>query len=140
MKKGRPKRIITEEEKINKNEKVTCDKCGKDIVRAYIEKHVLWVHDGVRPFQCKLCDKAFIKKCVLKRHVQSFHEKQKNHICDLCGKAFSMFQHLKIHRESQHEGKTPKVTCKLCNKSFTRAGYLRKHMKIIHEGDRTFYK
>ena len=135
------KKLSKLERKIkDKETTVTCDKCGKDFRRSYIEQHVKWVHEGFKPFKCKLCDKAFIKESMVKRHVLLFHEKQKNYVCHLCGKAFSTDQHLQRHRESIHEGIINKVTCELCNKSFTRMGYLRKHKKIIHEGDRTFYK
>ena len=138
---GPTKKLSKLERRIKDRETtITCDKCGKDFRRSYISEHIKWVHEGVKPFNCKLCDKAFIKESMLIRHVQLFHKKQKNFVCHLCGKAFSTNQHLQRHRESIHEGIINKVTCELCNKSFTRMGYLRKHKKIIHEGDRTFYK
>ena len=119
---------------------VACEICGKNVRRGSIKKHVEWVHEGVKPYNCKICNKAFNRERMVQRHVQLFHEKQKNFVCDLCGKSFGTNDSFKRHKENIHEGIINKVTCELCNKSFTRAGYLRKHIKIMHEGDRTFYK
>ena len=119
---------------------VTCEICGKNVRKDYIKKHVEWVHEGVKPYNCKICNKAFNREIMVKRHVQLFHDKQKNFVCHLCGKRFGTDTCIKRHIENIHEGIINKVTCELCNKSFTRAGYLRKHIKIMHEGDRTFYK
>jgi hypothetical protein len=39
-----------------------------------MKKHVALVHEGKKPFQCKVCDKCFAEKSKMNKHMASFHE------------------------------------------------------------------
>ena len=49
-----------------------------------LKKHVLSVHDKVKPFKCELCEYAASEAGNLKRHVLGVHEKMKNFKCKQC--------------------------------------------------------
>ena len=60
-----------------------------------LKKHILAVHDGIKPFKCEICcsqfafnaglriicDAKFTRKADLKIHIDAVHEKKKKHTC-----------------------------------------------------------
>ena len=76
-----------------------CDKEFKTLYRLYV--HDL-THDGLKPFKCNICFKAFSEKCTLKAHKKT-HMKNILFNCILCdfkcGKSIDLAIHYKeIHK------------------------------------------
>ena len=69
-----------------------------------LKTHVNSVHDGVKPFECIICNEKFTQRQNLKRHTESVHEKKKPYKCDLCERDFTQKLHLKKHMNRVHEG------------------------------------
>lgn len=58
-----------------------CPDCGKSFTGAYLRKHKLTVHKGLRPFVCTLCQKCFGQYSDLNRHLrghQTQNKREKN--------------------------------------------------------------
>ena len=68
--------------------------------------HIESVHEGKKPFACKICDASFGKKGNLKKHTESVHEGKKPFKCNECDAVFSqkgtLKQHLAIHGEKDY--------------------------------------
>lgn len=58
------------------------------------------IHEGVFPFPCKICGRAFAQKEMLTRHIR-IHTKEKPFSCYFCQQKFSgggsIFSHIRIH-------------------------------------------
>ena len=68
-----------------------------------LKKHILCVHEGIKPHKCDLCGKAFSRQSAVNDHVKIFHEGIKDFQCDLCGKEFNHKSHLNRHKKNVHE-------------------------------------
>ena len=71
----------------------------------HIKVHRETVHEGKKPFKCKICNATFSQKGHLKSHNTSIHERKKSFKCNLCDGCFSQKGSLKVHVDSIHEGK-----------------------------------
>ena len=56
---------------------------------------------GERPFQCKICEKAFNQKNALNIHLKK-HSGDKPHKCTYCDNAFTQKGNLKTHIKRAH--------------------------------------
>ncbi len=143
--------------------KNTCKHCDKSFSTPYnLKVHIESIHEGVKPYQCKTCDRGFDRKNIgsYKRHVQNCSGKldDTDWKCNLCQETFKaepcFFQHLKdshnnqcpetscaivfgkIHALKKHyKSKHLGITydCEICGKKLTRKLYLRQHMESFHE-------
>ncbi|KAI8431633.1 hypothetical protein MSG28_016112 [Choristoneura fumiferana] len=111
----------------------TCHICNKQYQqKIHLEKHIMRIHQGIKPYMCEICNKPFRDKCDLKRHML-FHTGEKPFSCEICQKQFAqncmLTQHMQIHT-----GEKP-YTCEICNKQFRRRSHLDLH-KRIHTGEK----
>ncbi|XP_055631145.1 zinc finger protein 112-like [Toxorhynchites rutilus septentrionalis] len=117
----------------------SCDRCPKKfrvLLRLNAHKRT---HDGLKPFDCKLCGKEFAKWNNLKtHHIQKHTENKISLPCDHpgCNQVFATRQGLKRHRLRTHDPNyvTPEQTlfvCDTCGKTFSTNGALKKH-KYTH--------
>lgn len=104
--------------------------CHKSFTRpSLLTNHQQSVHQGIRPFQCDTCPKAFIKKSHLERHLIS-HSTEKPFHCSFCNKGVTTQQQLKRH-EITHT-KSFKCEYEGCNESFYKHPQLRSHILSFH--------
>jgi len=79
-----------------------------------------------RPFQCKICGKAYMKKGHLMTH--RFVHNAERHVCKICNRSFNfrfnLIRHLKMH-----SGLRPYV-CTVCNHAFNLKGNLQIHFRV----------
>ena len=80
-----------------------------------------------RPFQCNLCERAFMEKGHLNKHVQMVHEGQRPFPCEHCEKSFTRNTYLTAHVLGVHEGKKP-YECDICHQGFSQKA----HLKVIY--------
>ena len=100
-----------------------------------LKEHISTVHDGVKPWQCSLCDSSFARKKNLKRHVESAHEGKKEFKCVLCTDTFKKSIRLREHMNTVHEGIKPHK-CDFCEESFIMRIDLKKHKIEFHKGQK----
>ena len=70
------------------------------LFKGSFEKHVSIVHEGLKPFQCNICDKKYKDKASVLRHESLPHAYQ----CEDCDKKYIREMHLKRHMSLAHEG------------------------------------
>ena len=65
---------------------VQCDTCGKSLSSSSLRKHQKEVHMKIRKFQCKSCDKFYVRNSTLMLHIKNVQQNIcENYECDLCG-------------------------------------------------------
>ena len=52
--------------------------------------HIAIIHEGMKPFQCGICNSAFGEKEKLKKNVATVHEGRKPFKCDICNSEFGL--------------------------------------------------
>lgn len=73
-----------------------------------IGRHVRGVHEQIKNYQCKFCDRKFNKKETMKHHEMT-HTGEKPHVCDICGWRFIQAIALKKHRETHSRSRSQGV-------------------------------
>ena len=131
--------------------------------RELLNQHIDSVHDGKKPFPCKICQATFFSESGLENHkerkhnpnykgekkiechlcqkfctnlnyhMKKFHIKQQELLCSKCPAKFYAKYSLKKHFEAVHEGKKLHK-CKLCDMSFAHKHDLKRHVLAVHEG------
>lgn len=147
----------------DKKENVQCPVCGKVYLRSSLIVHMR-VHNGEKPFVCKICNKSFTTKWNLALHNWTHQSRNnlpykcnicksaffrevdyvahlnshKNHrpfTCNVCGQKFIRKYNCLRHQDEHKKEKKFVCTVNGCGKSFHRSYYLRDHMKV-HTGVR----
>lgn len=119
----------------------TCKLCGKGFnARVLYEEHSN-VHEGIKPFQCVVCQKDFQFSSYLTSHQIRTHRVTIDGIiganqCYICLQSFSrkntLETHMKRHEKST-EAKEKKHLCDVCGKGFARKEKLSVHYRV-HTG------
>jgi hypothetical protein len=108
-----------------------CKLCKKAFKQyAHLWQHNKIVHENSRRFQCDMCDKCFHLNEGLTRH-RRLHTNEKPFECPDCGERFSQMGHARRHAAT-HTGVRPH-TCPVCSKKFTRLSDVRRHMLCVHK-------
>ncbi|XP_011636261.2 zinc finger protein 239-like, partial [Pogonomyrmex barbatus] len=106
-----------------------CEECGKILSTSYNLLIHHNIHTGVRPYNCRTCDKSFRSASGLNRHVRNVHDGIRNFICDICGRRLASKASRDEHRRT-HSGERPHV-CETCGKSFKQKASLHVH-RLYH--------
>ncbi|XP_045623036.2 uncharacterized protein [Procambarus clarkii] len=131
-----------------------CDKCDRVFNRPSILQHHLQLHGGVKPLECRLCNKRFSHKRGLRKHMNSIiHEHmlltnnlQKDHaydlkqnfafICEYCGIKLPTRHMLSKHSRLAHKVGITR-SCPHCDYKTKRNHTLKRHMEL-HLENRSF--
>ena len=70
------------------------------------ERHIKFVHEGLKPFQCSKCTLSFKTSGDLNRHFRSKHEDEKKFKCDECPYQTARHYQLKNHKKKIHDLKS----------------------------------
>ncbi|KAL4235060.1 hypothetical protein ACF0H5_006698 [Mactra antiquata] len=97
------------------------------------------VHTGDRPFECKLCTKAFNQKGALQMHILGRHTGDKPHKCQFCKAGFSQKGNLRAHVQRVHTITNESIDqtlykCHECPCIFKKLGSLNAHISRFHFG------
>ncbi|XP_064461968.1 zinc finger and SCAN domain-containing protein 22-like [Ornithodoros turicata] len=85
-------------------------------------------HTGKKPFECRVCSRAFTRKTGLEKHVSAVHEGKRAHRCATCGDTFQQKHHLRDH-ERVHSDDRP-YGCDGCGTRFKLRRCLLKHARL----------
>mmetsp|Transcript_6382 Transcript_6382/g.19300 ORF Transcript_6382/g.19300 Transcript_6382/m.19300 type:complete len:180 (+) Transcript_6382:95-634(+) len=112
-----------------------CNYCGASFSRKfYVDRHILGIHDQVRPYDCKLCGKLFKQSSHLNVHIANVHQHSRRFECKHCGKSFGNNSNCKKHIRVVHE-KERLHGCSLCNKLFFQKTDFQRHMRSVHRAN-----
>ncbi|CAI2375523.1 unnamed protein product [Moneuplotes crassus] len=80
--------------------------CNKEFTRSWsIIDHVR-MHEGVRPYKCKFCDKSYTQKGNMlkhmKRHTDPSVNDRRSYECQFCSKKYTEKYNLKTHQKKFH--------------------------------------
>lgn len=91
------------------------DQCSKmfPMGSVELERH-MWVHEGVKPFQCELCDHSCRSKANLQAHMAK-HASPKAYGCGECDKAFKTKPSLNAHLRSHQSEANIDLKCEACD-------------------------
>ena len=107
-------------------------------------RHISDVHEGVKNYQCHLCDNKFAQKATLSVHLQTTHkirpENKTIFKCSHCEKEFQKFSKLQRHEvvHLKPAREPTDIKCEICQKTFSDKANLKKHVQTIHEGVRKY--
>ena len=124
----------------SKEERVTCEFCGRDFDSKGLRLHIALVHEDragkIASFKCTVCGENFLTQEKLYIHKQLVHQielppsMRKNHVCDICGKNGLSSIKLRRHMKT-HEANRPK-NCTYCDKEFETYAAMTRHRKMSH--------
>ncbi|XP_015916763.1 zinc finger protein ztf-16 [Parasteatoda tepidariorum] len=111
---------------------VSCDACGMTFrTYANMRRHHLYVHQGIRTFECQYCSKRFLRKEQFVEHLAK-HTKPRPYHCTFCGETFNFRGHLKTHLSTEHAGIVVGKTCHLCNFKASSPNAIKVHYATFH--------
>lgn len=93
----------------DKEQRFQCTKCNRRFAHKHNLKTHMNRHDGIRPYVCNVCTKAFYDSSTLNVHTKSVHSDTNAHVCNICSKGFNRNGNLKIHMVKTHHIQHPKV-------------------------------
>jgi IKAROS family zinc finger protein len=101
-------------------------------------------HTGVKPYECRVCQKRFFRKDHLAEHFTT-HSKTLPYHCPICNRGFQRQIAMRAHFQNEHVGQHDMVkSCPLCHYRASTMKCLRLHffnrLVIFHKHRLTYYK
>lgn len=116
---------LIEHNKSHGKERYQCPTCSRWFQKRYHMKNHEKIHQGLKSYECQLCQKRYTSQTNLDRHVRVTHHNEKKHMCQECGKSFSQLailrQHHAVHMTERN------FECDVCHKAFKLKEHLRLH-------------
>lgn len=110
-----------------------CDCCGKALKTiTALNEHKL-VHTDECPFECPVCHRSFKNMARLKIHSDT--HTNNNYVCNICGLKLNTRRTLNMHQLVHSDAKQYK--CDVCGAAFKRGKTLKAHL-ILHTGIRPY--
>jgi uncharacterized C2H2 Zn-finger protein len=88
-------------------------------------------HLGVRPYECQLCKRRYLKMRILNEQYFSSHMGEKLYKCKLCDSSYRHRKNFKKHAET-HEELRSSYLCDVCKKKFNFQFDYWKHVSSTH--------
>ncbi|XP_053610880.1 histone-lysine N-methyltransferase PRDM16-like isoform X3 [Plodia interpunctella] len=109
--------------------KYPCENCPKVFTDpSNLQRHIRAQHVGARSHACPECGKTFATSSGLKQHTH-IHSSVKPFQCKVCFKAYTQFSNLCRHKR-MHIACRARVECGKCGQSFTSYASLTKHKRF----------
>ncbi|XP_058836039.1 zinc finger and BTB domain-containing protein 17-like [Topomyia yanbarensis] len=123
-----------------------CDQCPRKFFVLFRFNAHKRTHDGLKPFECEICRRAFNTANSLKLHRIQQHSNNRIYMyCDHsgCGQRFADQRGLKKHQNRVHNPDYVMpaqiaLICDICGKSFTTNGGLQRHKYTHTPGEMPF--
>ncbi|KAM8706451.1 hypothetical protein ACLKA7_010685 [Drosophila subpalustris] len=110
-----------------------CDCCGKALKTiTALNEHKL-VHTDECPFECPVCHRRFKNMARLKIHSDT--HTNNNYVCNICGLKLNTRRTLNMHQLVHSD--TKQYKCDVCGAAFKRGKTLKAHL-ILHTGIRPY--
>ncbi len=120
---------------------IPCPQCGKKHRNQdHLQKHIMVVHDKIKPFLCDICGYGTTLRVKMELHMATKHNEDKimSYMCEVCDYKCGNQLHLRAHLQIVHlENLTP-FECGVCQYQCRKRASVVKHMKIVHEKRRPF--
>ena len=113
--------FIVKADKIRREKKFRCSRCGKEFVKREGLKQHTQLHTGYFQYFCDKCKKGYNVYTAYKVHMDK-HQGIK-YQCEYCPKTFTSLQRRDYHT-SVHTGNY-RLSCNICNKGFNEQTHLK---------------
>ena len=68
-----------------------------------LRRHIKSIHEGIKPYQCSMCDAKYAVKSYLNEHMISVHESKRPYECAFCESKFKIQKNLNRHIREVHK-------------------------------------
>lgn len=110
---ARKKSLKVHEDRTHKDNRVTCQDCGKQFNHIYyLNVHTKNIHKDIQKYKCNICESTYSSKGNLETHQKNKHEELK-FLCKYCGMQFTQNGSLKLHTNNIHRGTKHKFSNKM---------------------------
>ncbi|XP_061725965.1 gastrula zinc finger protein XlCGF57.1-like [Cydia pomonella] len=124
------KTALANHKRQHKEDRYKCEECNQQFkFKCHLDIHSKDSHEGIKPYNCNICNKRFAHRRGLYRHVKVTHNK-KRFQCEECNKLFTDASYLNKHK-LLHRGEMP-YNCDIC-----KAKFKSKYILISHMGRHT---
>ncbi|PRD30181.1 UNVERIFIED_CONTAM: zinc finger protein [Trichonephila clavipes] len=109
----------------------SCDVCYLRFpTYANMRRHQLYMHQGIRTFECQTCGKRFLRKEQFLEHMM-MHSKPRPYQCNFCTDTFSFRGQLRTHINAEHAALLDK-NCHVCDFKASSPNTLKQHYIVYH--------
>lgn len=107
-----------------------CNKCDMTAAdRHKLRRHIMRVHEKVKPFPCRACDMKFCVRHERDRHEYAKHENVGSFQCPKCPETFCRKYLYEKHMRSVHSEEVNKPCCPGCGQEFASNALLIGHKR-----------